>query len=79
MQESFLNRLKENNIDYSNSEDILLKNSRDTSLFQKLPKIVIYPKSKNELSLICSFINNSKNLNISCRSGGDRYVWWSGD
>lgn len=70
MPQSFLDKLKENNIDYSTDENILLKNSRDTSLFQKFPKVVIYPKSKNEIRLVCSLVNNSKNLSISCRSGG---------
>lgn len=38
--------LGQNNIEYSTEEDILEKNSEDTSLFKIVPKIVVFPKNR---------------------------------
>ena len=62
--------LNENKIDFSIDENILEKNSEDTSLFKMIPKIVIFPKNKEEISIITKFINENRGFSITGRSGG---------
>lgn len=62
--------LEKNKIDYSLDENILDKNSEDTSLFKIIPKVVIYPRNKEEISLISNFVNDNKGFSITGRSGG---------
>ena len=62
--------LEKNKIDYSLDENILEKNSEDTSLFKIIPKVVIYPKNKEEISLLSKFVNDNKGFSITGRSGG---------
>ena len=62
--------LGQNNIEYSTEEDILEKNSEDTSLFKIVPKIVVFPKNKEEISKISRFANENVGFNITGRSGG---------
>lgn len=64
------NFLDKNNIDYSQDESILEKNSEDTSLFKIIPKVVVFPKNKEEISSLSKFINNNKGFSITGRSGG---------
>lgn len=62
--------LEKNKIDYSLDENILEKNSEDTSLFKIIPKVVIYPRNKEEISLLSKFVNENKGFSITGRSGG---------
>ena len=62
--------LDKNKIDYSLDQSILEKNSEDTSLFKILPRIVIFPKNKEEISLLSKFINDNKGFSLTGRSGG---------
>lgn len=62
--------LEKNKIDYSLDENILEKNSEDTSLFKIVPKVVIYPKNKEEISILSKFVNENKGFSITGRSGG---------
>jgi len=62
--------LEKNKIDYSLDQNILDKNSEDTSLFKIIPKVVIYPRNKEEISLLSKFVNENKGFSITGRSGG---------
>ena len=70
ISQKLLNFLEKEKFDFSLDQEILQKNSRDTSLFKIIPQVVLYPKSKFEISKILNFVNQNKNLNITGRSGG---------
>ena len=62
--------LDKNKIDFSLDKNLLEKNSEDTSLFKMIPKVVVFPKNKEEVSLILKFVNTNKGFSITGRSGG---------
>ncbi len=62
--------LDKNKIDYSLDESILEKNSEDTSLFKIFPKVVVFPKNKEEISKLSKFADDHKGFSITGRSGG---------
>lgn len=62
--------LDKNKIDYSIDESVLEKNSEDTSLFKIIPKVVVFPKNKEEISLLSKFVNENKGFSLTGRSGG---------
>lgn len=64
------NFLEKNKIDYSYNEDVLEKNSEDTSLFKILPKVVVFPKNKEDISTLSKFVNKNKGFSLTGRSGG---------
>ena len=66
----FKDFLNKNAIEYSIEENVLEKNSEDTSLFKIIPKVVVFPKNKEEISLLTKFVNSHKGFNITGRSGG---------
>jgi FAD/FMN-containing dehydrogenase len=64
------NFLEKNKIDYSYNQDVLEKNSEDTSLFKIIPKVVVFPKNKEEISILSKFVNKNKGFSLTGRSGG---------
>lgn len=64
--------LKNEKIEYSQSDKDININSEDTSLFKITPEIIIYPKSRFEISELLKFINQNKeeNYNVVSRSAG---------
>ncbi|MDQ1281810.1 MAG: Oxidoreductase, partial [Patescibacteria group bacterium] len=64
------NFLDKNKIDYSQDESVLEKNSEDTSLFKIIPKVVVFPRNKEEISILSKFVNKNKGFSITGRSGG---------
>lgn len=62
--------LGENKIEYSMDSLILDKHSEDTSLFKIIPRIVVFPKNKIEISDLFKFINKNSGFSITSRSGG---------
>lgn len=64
--------LKNEKIEYSQSDKDININSEDTSLFKITPEIIIYPKSRFEISELLKFVNENKEgkYNIVSRSAG---------
>lgn len=63
------------------SEEALLRCSRDWSLFQVTPKAVVFPKDERDVESLVSFVslremsrrdttNHTERLSLTCRSGG---------
>tara|TARA_Y100000310_G_C20650710_1_gene799271 strand:+ start:415 stop:2052 length:1638 start_codon:yes stop_codon:yes gene_type:complete len=65
---------KEVKIEFSTSPKVLKKHSKDTSIFQISPKIVVFPKNSKEIQELVKFTNKHKlefpNLSLTCRAGG---------
>lgn len=59
-------------IEWQTDKNILASHSEDASLFKILPKIVIFPKNKLEISKLLKFINENQieDYHITSRSGG---------
>ena len=57
-----------------NSEEVLKKYSRDASLFEVMPEVVVFPKNARDIEKLVQFVNNNKhkypNLSLTARSGG---------
>ncbi len=66
---NFLNKEK---IEYKIDTETLESFSKDTSLFKIIPKIIIFPKNKFEISDILKFIseNSTQKYSITSRSAG---------
>lgn len=63
--------------DIDNSEDTLIKYSHDASLLEVRPKIVLFPRDKEDVKKLVKWINENKNnkdkygeLSITCRCAG---------
>ncbi|KND48149.1 MAG: oxygen-dependent FAD-containing oxidoreductase [Parcubacteria bacterium C7867-006] len=60
--------------DVENSEEILKKYSRDASLFEIKPKLVLFPKSSSDVQNAVKWLNKNKekepSLSITARSAG---------
>lgn len=60
--------------DIDNTNDELVRYSHDASMFEIKPKLILKPKSKNDVSILVSSIaklkKQDKNLSITARSGG---------
>lgn len=67
-----LEKIIEGEIDFT--EETLFKYSHDASLFEVKPKIVIFPKTRKDISEIIKWVANNKpkfgELSITARSGG---------
>ena len=52
--------------------DTLTTYSRDTSLFEVRPKMVVFPKDTEDIKRLVKFVegNKNKNLSLTCRSAG---------
>lgn len=44
--------------------------SRDTSLFEVRPKMVVFPKDVEDIKKLVNFVRENKNLSLTCRSAG---------
>src|SRR3989338_3903562 len=51
------------------SEEALLRYSRDWSLFQVKPKVVVSPKDERDIESLVSFASANR-VSLTCRSGG---------
>ena len=60
--------------DIDTSDEALTKHSHDASLFEVRPEAVLYPKNKEDISLLVKYVANEKknnpNLSITPRSAG---------
>ncbi|MCX7589866.1 MAG: FAD-binding oxidoreductase [Patescibacteria group bacterium] len=60
--------------DILNDEQTIKKYSKDYSIFKIIPKTIIYPKNKNDISNLIKYISKNKkrepNLSITARSAG---------
>lgn len=60
--------------DIDNSEKTLKKYSRDASLFEIRPKVVMFPKNSDDIKYLVQWVNQNKqnnpNLSITARSAG---------
>jgi len=51
--------------------DVLNEHSRDASIFQVTPQLVVYPKNADDISKLVEFVNSAdKHLSLTARSGG---------
>lgn len=48
----------------------LITYSRDTSLFEVRPKMVVFPKDVEDIKKLVNFVRENKNLSLTCRSAG---------
>lgn len=53
-----------------NDEASLKKYSRDASLFQVKPEVIIFPKDVEDIKKLVVFANQNKNISLTPRSGG---------
>jgi len=55
-----------------NSEEILQTYSRDASLFEVIPRFVVFPKDTEDVKALVKFAKEhpEENLSLTCRSGG---------
>ena len=72
---TLVEELKENiNSEVCTEGKVLLENSRDTSIFQVMPSVVIYPKSVEDIQKVVKIIERRKkegeDVNLTGRSGG---------
>lgn len=51
-------------------EESLKKYSRDASLFEIRPKVVVFPKNVEDIKNLIKFASNKKNVSLTARSGG---------
>lgn len=60
--------------DVSVDNEVLKKYSRDASIFEIMPKIVVYPKNSKDIQAVVRFVNENKKefptLSITARSAG---------
>jgi FAD/FMN-containing dehydrogenase len=65
---------KETSIEFSTSSKILNQHSKDTSIFQVNPEIVVFPKNSNQIQDLVKFTNKHKKqfptLSLTCRAAG---------
>jgi FAD/FMN-containing dehydrogenase len=61
-------------VEVSDDAEILKKYSRDTSIFERTPRVVVYPRNADEVSAILRFVYDAKsrgeNVSIAARSAG---------
>ena len=62
------------NIDVADDAETLKKYSRDTSIFERTPSLVVYPKDADEVSAVVRCVHDAKkrgnNVSIAARSAG---------
>src|SRR3989338_639539 len=62
------------NIDVADDAETLKKYSRDTSIFERTPSLVVYPKDADEVSAVVRCVHDAKkrgnNVSIAARSSG---------
>ena len=51
-------------------DETLKKYSRDSSIFEIRPTIVIFPKNSEDIKAIVNYVNQNKDLSITVRSAG---------
>ena len=60
--------------DVSDAEDILKKYSRDTSIFERTPRIVVFPRDANDVSALVRYVRDAKRggaaISLTPRSAG---------
>lgn len=56
--------------DVADSEDVLLKYSRDASLFEIRPQVVAFPKDAEDIKQLVLFASENKGVSFTPRSGG---------
>lgn len=60
--------------DIEDEPEVLKKYSRDTSIFERFPKVVVFPKDAHDVSTLVKFVHDAKergeNLSITARSAG---------
>ena len=54
------------------SPDILEEYSKDASLFEVKPRLIVFPKDTKDVKELVKFVREHKeeNLSLTCRSGG---------
>lgn len=61
-------------IDVADDSKTLEKYSRDTSIFERTPSLVVYPKDAKDVSALVHFVNEAKshgdNISVTARSAG---------
>lgn len=62
--------LNEQKIEFSVETKTLDKMSRDASIFEIMPAIVVYPKRAKDISAIVNFVSRNKGFSVTSRAGG---------
>ena len=61
-------------IDVADDTETLKKYSRDTSIFERTPRVVVYPKNADEVSAVVRYVHDAKaqgdSISIAARSAG---------
>lgn len=61
-------------LDVADDAETLKKYSRDTSIFERTPSLVVFPKNAEEVSMVMRYVHDSKqdgkNVSIAARSAG---------
>ncbi|MDO8522422.1 MAG: FAD-binding oxidoreductase, partial [bacterium] len=61
-------------VDAANDAETLKKYSRDTSIFERTPLIVVYPKNAEDVSAVVRYVHDAKengeNISVAARSAG---------
>lgn len=60
--------LKNHNIEFSNDDSVINGHSRDASVFEIRPSVVVFPKNIDEISILVK--NAPKNYELAVRAGG---------
>lgn len=66
----FSKYLDKKSVEYSVAEADLIGASRDASIFSIKPKIVVYPKSEEDISSLVDFVNTHSGYSLTPRAGG---------
>lgn len=56
--------------DVDNASDTLIRYSKDASLFEIKPKVVVYPKNTQDIGQLVKFVSASQGLSITPRAAG---------
>jgi FAD/FMN-containing dehydrogenase len=71
LRQRFATSLK---VEVADDAQTLKKYSRDTSIFERTPSLVVYPKNADEVSSVVRFVHDAKrngeNISIAARSAG---------
>ena len=56
--------------DVLTDEETLKINSRDASIFEIKPKVVVFPKNEKDVQFLVNFVNKNKGLSLTARAAG---------
>ena len=56
--------------DVVSDEETLKKYSRDASLFEVKPSVVVFPKNVSDVKVLVNFAKDNKGVSLTARSGG---------